>query len=74
MLPLAATVVALGAGVVLVAVVDPLSVEVGAGPVAGCVVAVAFVSGLCVVVSTLQYWTRFGYLLISPAGKTRTPA
>lgn len=31
--------------------------------IVGYVVAMAFVSGLCIVVSTMQYWTRFGYLL-----------
>ncbi len=33
----------------------------------GWVWAVGFVAGLCVVVSTLQYWSRFGYLFFMPA-------
>lgn len=37
--------------------------------IAGYTVAIAFVAGLCVVASTLQYWARFGYLFFAPERK-----
>ncbi|MGA9523623.1 MAG: CDP-alcohol phosphatidyltransferase family protein [Myxococcaceae bacterium] len=37
--------------------------------VQGYVVAVAFISALCVVISYLQYWARFGYLFFVPERK-----
>jgi len=40
----------------------------------GYVVASAFISALCVVVSTLQYWMRFGYLIIAPERARKTPS
>jgi cardiolipin synthase (CMP-forming) len=40
----------------------------------GYVVATAFVSALCVVVSTLQYWMRFGYLIIAPERARKAPS
>ena len=40
----------------------------------GYVVATAFVSALCVVVSTLQYWMRFGYLVIAPERARKAPS
>lgn len=39
----------------------------------GWVIALAFVSGLCVVISYLQYWTRFGYLFFAPQRKQPSP-
>lgn len=35
----------------------------------GYTVAIAFIAGLCVVLSTLQYWARFGYLFFAPERK-----
>lgn len=40
----------------------PLAVE-------GYTVSLAFIAGLCVVLSTLQYWARFGYLFFAPERK-----
>lgn len=47
----------------------------------GYVVALAFIAALCVVISYLQYWARFGYLFFAPerkkpsdAERRRTPA
>lgn len=37
--------------------------------IGGYTVAIAFVAGLCVVASTLQYWARFGYLFFVPERK-----
>jgi cardiolipin synthase len=45
----------------------------------GYVVAFGFIAGLCVIISYLQYWSRFGYLVFAPErklpspGKGRTP-
>ena len=39
----------------------------------GWVVALAFVSALCVVISYLQYWARFGYLFFAPERKDPSP-
>ncbi len=41
--------------------------------VIGWVWAAGFVAGLCVWVSTLQYWSRFGYLIFAP-GRTSSAA
>jgi cardiolipin synthase len=37
----------------------------------GYVVAFGFIAGVCVIISYLQYWTRFGYLVFAPE---RTPS
>ena len=36
--------------------------------------AAGFIAALCVVVSTLQYWMRFGYLIIAPERARKTPS
>ncbi|HZA14771.1 MAG TPA: CDP-alcohol phosphatidyltransferase family protein [Myxococcaceae bacterium] len=36
--------------------------------------AIGFIAALCVVVSTLQYWTRFGYLIIAPERARKAPS
>jgi cardiolipin synthase len=38
------------------------------------VAATGFIAALCVVVSTLQYWMRFGYLLIAPKRARKAPS
>ena len=36
--------------------------------------AIGFIAALCVVVSTLQYWMRFGYLVIAPERARKAPS
>jgi cardiolipin synthase len=36
--------------------------------------ATGFVAALCVVVSTLQYWMRFGYLIVAPERARKAPS